>query len=128
MEAYGGRRRRVRKAGWGINFAHQGDTIFASWFTFDQDHTPMWLVVTANKSAPGTYTGTLFRTTGGPPFNRVPFPPIGTPGGALFRQVGTATIAFSEGNNATFAYTVDSVSQTKAITREVFRAPGTVCR
>jgi hypothetical protein len=91
-------------------------------------HTPIWLVMTANKSAPGTYTGTLFRTTGGPPFNTVPFPSIGTPGGALFRQVGTATIAFSDGNNATFAYTVDSVSQTKAITRQVFRAPETVCR
>jgi hypothetical protein len=30
-------------------------------------------------------------------------------------------------NNATFAYTVDSVSQTKAITRQVFRTPGSVC-
>jgi hypothetical protein len=116
------------ESGWGINFTHQGDTIFASWFTFDHDHTPMWLVVTANKSAPGIYTGPLFRTTGGPPFNTVPFPPIGSPGGALFRQVGTATITFSNGNNATFAYTVDSASQTKAITRQVFRPPGTVCQ
>src|SRR6185369_5405466 len=23
------------ESGWGINFAHQGDTIFASWFTYD---------------------------------------------------------------------------------------------
>ena len=43
-------------------------------------------------------------------------------------KVGTATFTFSDGNNATFAYSVDGVSQTKPITREVFRSPGTVCR
>jgi hypothetical protein len=116
------------ESGWGINFTHQGDTIFATWFTFDHDHSPMWLVVTANKSAPRVYTGALFRTIGGPPFNSVPFPPLGSPGGATFRQVGTATITFSDGNNAQFAYTVDGVSQTKAITRQVFRPSGTVCQ
>src|SRR6266567_1596761 len=114
------------ESGWGVNFSHQGDTTFATWFTFDHDHTPMWLIVTAQKSAPGIYTGDLFRTTGGPPFNAVPFPAIGSPGGATFRKVGTATITFSDGNNAQFAYTVDGIAQTKAITRQVFRTPGTV--
>jgi hypothetical protein len=42
--------------------------------------------------------------------------------------VGAASFTFSDGNNATFAYTVNGVSQIKAITREVFRTPGTVCR
>jgi hypothetical protein len=111
------------ESGWGINFTHQGDTIFATWFTYDHDHSPMWLVVTATKSAPGTYTGTLYRTTG-PAFNAVPFNPaavVGTP-------VGTTTITFSDGNNASFAYTVNGVSQVKTITREIFHAPGTVCQ
>jgi hypothetical protein len=115
------------ESGWGINFTHQGNTIFASWFTFDHDHTPMWLVVTATNSGNGTYTGTLFRLTG-PPFNAVPFPPIGSPGGAMPTPVGTATFTFSDGNNAQFAYTVNGVSQTKAITRQVFTPPGTVCQ
>jgi hypothetical protein len=115
------------ESGWGINFSHQGNKIFASWFTFAHDRTPMWLVVTADRTPAGTYTGTLFRATGGPPFNSVPFPPIGSPGGAIFASVGTATISFSDGNNASFAYTVDGVSQTKAITRQVFRPAGTVC-
>ena len=68
------------EAGWGVNLTHQGDTIFASWFTFDHDRTPMWLVATAPRTAPGTYIGTLYRLTG-PPFNAVPFPPLGSPGG-----------------------------------------------
>ncbi len=115
------------ESGWGINFTHQGDTIFATWFTFDHDHTPMWLVVTATRTAPGIYTGSLFRLTG-PPFNSTPFPPIGSPGGATPTVVGTATFTFSDGNNASFAYTINNVPQTKAITRQVFRPPGTVCQ
>jgi hypothetical protein len=115
------------EAGWGINLTHQGDSIFATWFTFDHDHTPMWLVVSAPKTVPGTYAGTLIRTSG-PPFNAVPFPPVGAPGGATGPNVGTATFTFTDGNNASFAYTVNGVSQTKAITREVFQPPGTTCQ
>jgi hypothetical protein len=113
--------------GWGIKLTHQGDTIFATWFTSDHDHTPMWLVVTATKSGPGMYAGNLLRTTN-PPFNSVPFPPIGSPGGVVSSVVGTATFTFIDGNTATFAYTVNDVSQTKAIMRQVFRPPGTVCQ
>jgi hypothetical protein len=115
------------ESGWGINLTHQGDSIFATWFTYDHDHTPMWLIVTAPKSKPGTYTGPLLRTTG-PPFNAMPFPPVGTPGGVTGSNVGTATFTFTDGNNASFAYTVNGVSQTKAITREVFQPPGTTCQ
>ena len=25
------------ESGWGINFAHQGDSLFATWFTYDVD-------------------------------------------------------------------------------------------
>jgi len=116
------------ESGWGVNFTHQGDTIFATWFTYDIDGTPLWLVVTAPKTAPGVYTGQLFRTTG-PPFNAVPF----NPASVVATPVGTATLTFTDGNNAMFAYTVQlagmpsPVTQTKPVTREVFTAPGTVC-
>ena len=116
------------EAGWGINLTHQGDIIFASWFTFDHDRTPMWLVVQANKSAPGTYTGTQVYRLTGPAFNAVPFPPIGSIGGPTGTIVGTASFSFSDGNSAMFSYTVNGVTQTKAITREVFTSPGTVCQ
>jgi hypothetical protein len=110
------------ESGWGINLTHQDDTIFATWFTYDLDHTPMWLVVTATKSAPGVYTGTLYRTTG-PPFNAIPF----NPGNVISTPVGTATFTFSDGNTASFAYTVNGVAQAKAITREILQNPGTTC-
>jgi hypothetical protein len=117
------------ESGWGINLNHQGDTIFATWFTYDHDGTPLWLVVTAQKTGLNTYEGDLFQTTG-PPFNAVPF----NPSLVVPVKVGTAKFTFADGNNATFAYTVKlsdmpaAVSQAKAITREVFTAPGTVCQ
>ena len=110
------------ESGWGVNFTHEGDIIFVTWFTYDTDGSPMWLSATALKSGNNTYTGSLLRTTG-PPFNAVPF----TPAVVALTPVGTVTLTFSNGNNATFAYTVNGVAQTKAITKQVFRAPGTVC-
>ena len=116
------------EAGWGINLTHQGDLIFATWFTFAEDHTPMWLVGTATKTSPGVYTMTQLGRLTGPPFNATPFPPLGTPGGPVVAIVGSATFTFTDGNTAAFAYTVDGVSQIKTITRQVLQNPGTVCQ
>jgi hypothetical protein len=33
------------ESGWGINFAHQGDIIFATWFTYGADNKPQWFTV-----------------------------------------------------------------------------------
>jgi hypothetical protein len=111
------------ESGWGINFAHQGDVIFASWFTYDLTGNGTWLVMTATKTGPSTYTGQLFQGTG-PAFDAVPFPPLGSPGGATVSGLGgTGTITFSDANNASFAYTLAGISQTKAITRQLL-GPG----
>ena len=111
------------EAGWGINLTQQGDTIFATWFTFGRDGRPRWLVVGAPRTGPGAYSGTLYSGTG-PPFSAVPFDP------SLVTKTaaGTAAFAFEDGSNATFTYTVDGVTQSKRITREVFAPPGTACR
>jgi hypothetical protein len=114
------------ESGWGINLNHQGDTIFATWFTYDLDGTPMWLVVSAQKTGTGVYSGDLYRTSGTrfDNFNGANIVPV---------KVGTATFTFANGNSATFAYTVQvagmtsAVTQSKAITREIFAAPGTAC-
>jgi hypothetical protein len=117
------------ETGWGLHFTHQGDIIFATWFTYDFDGSPLWLSATAQKSAPGVYSGTLYRTTG-PAFGTVPFDPAKV----ARTPVGNATLSFGNGDNATFAYSVTlgspavTVSQTKQLSRLVFRDPGTVCR
>lgn len=111
------------ESGWGINFAHQGSVIFATWFTYDVDGKGLWLSVAAFAVKPGTFSGTLARTSG-PPFDAAPFDPslvTRTP-------VGTASFAFSDGSHGVFRYTVNGVTQSKPITRDVLSAPGTVCQ
>jgi hypothetical protein len=110
------------ESGWGINLTHQGDTIFATWFTYDTDGTPMWLIVSATKSGPDTYTGTLYRTTG-PAFSALPF----DTSKVKIASVGSATLTFADGNGALFSYTVNGIAQSKLITRQVFGSPVTVC-
>ena len=109
------------ESGWGINLAHQGDTIFATWFTYDTAGKAWWLSMTAAKVAWNAYSGTLYETRG-PAFNATPFNP------ALVTRtaVGTGTLTFADSSNGSFAYTVNGVTQTKAITRQVF-GPLPVC-
>ena len=117
------------ESGWGINLNHQGGTIFATWFTYDLDGTPLWLVVTAPETGANVYGGDLYRTTG-PPFSALPFDPAAV----VATKAGTATFTFTDGNHATFAYSVqlggmaEPVAQSKPITRQVFAPPGTACR
>ena len=108
--------------GWGLAIAHQGDTVFVTWFTYDVDGSPLWMVVAAPRVGANTYSGTLYRATG-PPFASVPF----NPGQVVGTAVGTATLAFADHDNGTFAYTLGAVQQTKSITREVFSSPVPVC-
>jgi hypothetical protein len=111
------------ESGWGINVVHQGDTIFATWFTYAAGGRGQWIVMANGaRTAPGTYSGELFRTTG-PAFSVTPWAGTVTATG-----VGNGTFTFTDADNGTFAYTVDGVSQGKAITRQVYTAPVTVCR
>ena len=111
------------ESGWGINLTEQSNEIFGTWFTYDIDGSPLWLSVLATNTAPGVYSGALMRTTG-PAFSAMPF----NPAKVVATPVGKATFTFTDGDHATFAYTVGKVAQSKAITREVFVSPGTFCQ
>ena len=101
--------------GWGLNMTHQGNTIFASWFTYGLDGAPLWLVAAANLTAPNVYTGTLVKAVSGPAFKSVPFDPSQVNGA----PTGSVTLSFADGNNAAFAYSIDGIAQAKQITREI---------
>ncbi len=100
------------ESGWGINFAHQGDVIFATWFTYDLNGKAWWLTMSASKTADGVYSGPIFVTTG------APFSAFVPPANAT--QAGTGTLTFSSTTSGTFAYTVNGVTQTKNIVPQVF--------
>ena len=110
------------ESGWGINVTQQGDVIFATLFDYDLNGQATWYVLSnAPKSSTGVYSGQLFQTTG-PAFNASPWTSI-TP-----TPVGIMTFNFSSGNTGTLTYTVNGVSVTKNIQREVFSSPTTQCQ
>ncbi len=114
--------------GWGVNFAHQDAQVFATWFTYAADNSPMWLSAKlARQGTTNVYSGPLIRSSGSR-FDR--FDSFYLRPSVI---IGGASVTFADGNHATFNYvTADSrlpvVNQTKAISRFVFAAPaGTVC-
>jgi len=112
------------ESGWGINFTHQGNVIFATWFTYDVNGRGWWLFVVASQTAvQGVYSG-LLKAAVGPPFSAQPF----DPNAVVRTAVGNGTITVTDGNHARFDYTVNGVTQTKNLVRQVFAAPGTVCQ
>jgi len=111
------------ESGWGLGIAHQDNVIFATWFAYGDDGAPVWLSFSANRAPDGTYAGTVVETTG-PPFGAGSF----DPSRVVVQRAGTATLAFTDGSTGTFSYTLHDVTRAKAITRLVFRAPGTMCQ
>jgi hypothetical protein len=83
---------------------------------------------TTVQTAPNVYSGDLYRTSG-PAWGSLPF----DSSAISYTLLGTMRLAFINGNNALFSYDINSYgaggpsSQTKEITRQVFREPGTVC-
>ncbi len=103
---------------------HQDDTLFATLFPYDAAGRDLWLVLpSAPRQADGSYFGDLYRTAG-PPFNAIPFTPIG---GADITAVGNMRLRFTDGNTGTLTYTYNGATVTKAIQRQVFSNPVSAC-
>jgi lysyl endopeptidase len=114
------------ESGWGMNFVQQGDIAFATLFTYDFSGAPMWLFMSRGdrQGAADSFSGPLYRATG-PAFYTSPFPSIGA---GNLTQVGTMTVSFSGANSGTLSYSVNGVSVTKSITKQVFGAAAATCQ
>lgn len=104
------------ESGWGLALTVQADVMFAAWFTYGGDGRGQWLVASdARRGAANSYSGTLYRTTG-PRFDSVPFDATRV----AASPAGSMSLTFSDACNGTFSYTLDGISQSKPITRQVF--------
>lgn len=120
------------ESGWGVNITHQGNTLFATWFTYDTDGKGMWLVVPSAQLQPVMndndpygygymtptvyeYIGTIYRTTG-PAIDAASF----DSSKVTVTAVGQADFQFSSASQGSFSYTVNGVGGGKAIVRQVF--------
>jgi hypothetical protein len=72
------------------------------------------------RNADGTYVGTLYRTRG-PAFDAQPWTAV------TVTPVGTMSIRFTSGSQATLGYSFGSRIVSKQITRQVFANPPTTC-
>jgi len=120
------------ESGWGLNITHQGDILFATWFTYDADGKGMWLVIPRAELQPGImdedpygygimypavfeYDGPIYRTTG-PAFDAAHFDAAAV----VATKVGDARLRFTSPDEGTFSYIVNGLSGGKSITRQVF--------
>ena len=117
------------ESGWGINFTHQSDTIFATLFTYEPGagifNKGMWLTATMPKLAGGEiFQGDLLRVTGSA-FNADPFIPLNAATNTA--RAGTMRVEFTTGNAAQLTYDVNGQTVTKTIERQVFDPFRTEC-
>ena len=112
------------ESGWGLNIAHQDNTLFGTLFTYDASGRDLWLVMSGGtRQSDGSYLGDLYRITGSA-FNAVPFTPV-QPGDVA--TVGTMRLRFTDGERGEVTYTYSGATVTKQITRQVFASPAFGC-
>ena len=101
---------------WGVNLAHQGDRIFATWFTYDTSGNAYWLSMLADRTAAtsNTYKGDIHVDVG-PPFDS--FVGSGAP-----TKVGDGTLTFTDANNGSFFYEMTAGGATNV--HRPSRSPG----
>lgn len=120
---YTGHWQNPSESGWGLTVAHQGDTLFPNWFTFDTDGKPLWLgmLAGARLQPDGSFSGDLYRLRG-VPFNLI----NGNPAFTSAPIVGQAKLTFTDAEHLRFDYTVGAVSQSKLLEPLTF-AERSVC-
>jgi len=110
--------------GWGLNLVQQGNTLFGTWYTYDNDGSDLWLFMdNLTLTGNNTYSGNVLRATAGSPFGVEPYD------NARFEAsvIGNATLAFTDADHGTFTYTVNGISNSKAIIKFVYTNPVPVC-
>jgi len=103
--------------------SHLDNSLFATWYTYDSDREPVFIVAVTARQPNGTFTGSLFRQPNGTPFLQI----NGQPAAGAPSAVGTATLSFSDGETGTFTTVLGGVTQTKSISRLQFGGTATVC-
>jgi hypothetical protein len=113
------------ESGWGIDFVQRRNILFAAWFTYDTAGNPKWYVASDCEmpnpmASSGTCNGDLYEVTAGP-FLGVAFDPTKV----HVNKVGTLQVNFADASNATMTYTVNGVSRTVPIVRQLFASGST---
>jgi hypothetical protein len=118
------------ESGWGVSIAHQGDTIFAVWYTYDHDGSPTWFFMPEARLIGDdmeAYSGMMDMEMMGmmrnpPMYSGIVYRSRMSQGKMTATAEGNAILLFKARNTAVFAYTVGNVSGSKEINRMQFGA------
>jgi len=105
----------LNENGWGMNIAQQGRVLFPVWYTYDSTGTTRFFAVPGGTWVGNTFTGDIYSTTSSAWLGANYIA-----GNFTANKVGTMSLTFSDQENAIMTYTVNGVTQTKAITRQPF--------
>lgn len=101
------------ESGWGMQLVQEGGTVFATVFVYGADSRPTWFIGVLTLSGGNVLSGPVFATTG--PYFGGDFNPAAT----TSRQAGTMTFVASSIATARLTYTVDGITVTKDVQRQV---------
>jgi hypothetical protein len=111
------------ESGWGLNIAQQGSKLFATWFTYDADGQPTWLVVSdASNVGLNQYAGDMYRTTG-PAFSAPTF----DPSRVTRTRAGTASFFVDSADYMIFWPKTDTWNAQLPLGRQLFSTPQPQC-
>lgn len=102
--------------GWGVNIAHESDTIFIAFFVYDTGQRAKWYSGALTSTGGYTFTGVMYETTG--PW----FGGFFNPNAVGRRVAGNATITFPFiSTGASLTYTIDGITVAKTLERFTFK-------
>jgi hypothetical protein len=111
------------ESGWGLQVAHQGNTMFATWYTYDHDGSPTWFVMPdVRYVSDRLYSGALYRTRSSPSSSA-----FNLKASTENLYEGVVFFEFSDADNGVFWYEVNGRNYAKHITRQIFSERRTSC-
>ncbi len=103
--------------GWGLSLAHQGSTLFPTWYTYQSDGKPVWFSGGALvRQSDGAYRGPAYRIIG-QPFNLITGPVL-----TQATELGTFELRPRSDGALDFDYVIGAVNQSRRIERTLFGA------
>ena len=108
------------ESGWGATITQQSSLMFVTMFVYDASGNPVWYTVSCTISG-SSCAADMLKFRGG----ATPTSPWN--GSAVkFLPVGTMTLTFTGNDAGSMAYTLDGLSSSKQITRQIFGPPASV--
>lgn len=106
---------KLDEPGWGLSIAHQGNSLFPVWYTFDRDGRPAWLVGGALvPGSDGVFRGPAYRVSG------TPYSQINGPVQTESTLAGSFALQPGSDGSLSFSSEIDGIRQTRRIERTRF--------